>query len=125
MDVTGKLVGKKGDDHEEDSRSLRPGHRIHDWHGGCDGRCCYRLIRINRGDGSATDAAITLASNRTTSQFLGSRLANHRAVARALKLAGSTTHSGQSPMPTAQLYAVVTAMTSIASPSRFILGIGA
>jgi hypothetical protein len=36
---------------------------------------------------------ITLASNRTTNQFLGSRLANHRAVARALKLAGSITHS--------------------------------
>jgi hypothetical protein len=26
MDVTGKRVGKKGDDHEEDSRSLRPFH---------------------------------------------------------------------------------------------------
>jgi hypothetical protein len=45
---------QKGDDHEEDSRSLRPGHRIHHWHGGCDGRCRHRLIPmcgLSRGTG--------------------------------------------------------------------------
>ena len=39
-----KFRRKGGHDHEEDSRNLRPGHRIHHWHGGCDGRCRHRLI---------------------------------------------------------------------------------
>jgi hypothetical protein len=55
------LSAKRGTDHEDHSRYLRPRFRIHHWHGGRDRRCHCRLIAMR---GSPTMNAERIERNR-------------------------------------------------------------